>query len=178
LVTAHRRENFGAPYERICEAVRTLASRYKEHLFLWPLHLNPNARETAIAHLQGVANIRLTEPLGYRAMVCAMARAALIITDSGGVQEEAPALGTPVLVLRESTERPEAVTAGAAELVGTNTELIIDRATSLLAGDSEREPLMVYGDGRASERIARVLTGGRHEVDPFRPQVAVESARA
>jgi len=171
LVTAHRRENFGAPYDRICEAIRTIAERHDDHLFLWPLHLNPNARETAIAHLSEVANIRLTEPLGYGAMVYAMATARLIITDSGGVQEEAPALGTPVLVLRESTERPEAVAAGAAELVGTDKTLIIERATTLLADSAgKREPVMVYGDGKAAERIASVLVDGA-DVQPFSPVV-------
>ena len=122
LVTTHRRESFGAPLERTCVAVRQLASQYGEHLqILMPVHPNPCAHETVHRLLHGHANIHLLPPLSYHAFVRAMKRAHFVLTDSGGVQEEAPSLGTPVLVLRDTTERPEGVAAGVARVVGTNT---------------------------------------------------------
>lgn len=175
LVTAHRRENFGDPYSRICRAVTRLARAHADHVFLWPLHHNPQARDTAIEHLQAVENVRLVEALGYADMVRALTRARLVLTDSGGLQEEAPSLGVPVLVLRESTERPEAVTVGAAELVGSDEPRIFERASAAieaaaLRGD-ERSPRMVYGDGTAAERIVRRLTDPEGFVQPFHPQL-------
>lgn len=156
LVTAHRRENFGAPFEQVCLALRDLADRGDLQL-LYPVHPNPNVRDVAHRVLGGHPAIRLVEPLDYPDMVAAMRACALILTDSGGVQEEAPSLGKPVLVLRTTTERPEGVAAGAARLVGTDRAAIVREAARLLdepaayaAMASVQNP---YGDGCASERI-------------------------
>lgn len=162
LVTAHRRENFGEPMERIFSALRQIAEHYTDELvMIYPVHLNPNVHEPAHRLLGNVPNIRLTAPLDYLPMVHLMRRAHLVLTDSGGLQEEAPALGTPVLVLREVTERPEAIEAGAARLVGTNRERIVEQ-TRLLLDDPEEHARMAhavnpYGDGHAAERIVQAL---------------------
>jgi UDP-N-acetylglucosamine 2-epimerase (non-hydrolysing) len=161
LVTTHRRESFGAPLVSICAAVATLARRRWDCDFVIPVHPNPRVRATLVPALEGRANVHLLEPLGYREFVQLMARAHLILTDSGGIQEEAPALGVPVLVLRETTERPEAVAAGAARLVGTHESAIVRHALELL-GDRAAHARMAsarnpYGDGRAAERIADAL---------------------
>jgi UDP-N-acetylglucosamine 2-epimerase len=162
LVTAHRRENFGAPMERIFDALRKIADRYQDQVtLLYPVHMNPNVQEPAERILGGVANIRLTTPMDYQAMVYWMKRAHLILTDSGGLQEEAPALGTPVLVLREVTERPEAIEAGTARLVGSDPDLILAETVRLLE-DAEAHEAMAravnpYGDGHAAERIVTAL---------------------
>ena len=160
LVTAHRRENFGAPFEQVCAALRQLADRPDVQL-LYPVHPNPNVRDTAHRVLGRHPSIRLCDPLDYPAMVAAMRACTLILTDSGGVQEEAPSLGKPVLVLRTTTERPEGVTAGAAKLVGTDRLRIVAEATRLLddpaayrAMASVQNP---YGDGRAAERIVALV---------------------
>jgi UDP-N-acetylglucosamine 2-epimerase (non-hydrolysing) len=160
LVTAHRRESFGPPLERVFAAVAALADRRPDVRVLIPLHPNPNVRAAARA-LEGRPRIDLIEPLDYPDFVTAMLAADVIITDSGGVQEEAPALGKAVLVIRETTERPEGLAVGAAELVGTDPERILARAAALLDGGAARKPLTVYGDGRASERIAEVLCTGK-----------------
>ena len=158
LVTAHRRENFGGPMERIFQALRTIADEYSGRAYLiYPVHLNPNVQEPAHRLLGDVPNIRLIEPLDYLSMVHLMKRAHLILTDSGGIQEEAPALGKPVLVLREVTERPEALQAGTAILVGTDTERIVQE-TRRLMDDPEAYAAMAravnpFGDGHAAERI-------------------------
>ena len=162
LVTAHRRENFGEPMARIFEALREIAERYREDVHLvFPVHPNPNVREPAHRALSSIPNLTLTEPLDYLPMTHLMKKAYLVLTDSGGLQEEAPALGTPVLVLRQVTERPEAVRAGTARLVGSDTEKIISE-TSKLLDDPEAHRAMAqavnpFGDGHAAERIVQAL---------------------
>jgi UDP-N-acetylglucosamine 2-epimerase (non-hydrolysing) len=162
LVTAHRRENFGRPLEDIFRALRALAEAYAGQVHLvYPVHMNPNVREPAHRMLGGVANIHLLEPLDYLPMVHLMRRAHLILTDSGGLQEEAPALGTPVLVMRQVTERPEALQAGTARLVGTDPERILAEARRLL-DDPQAHAAMAraanpFGDGHAAERIVEAL---------------------
>lgn len=161
LITAHRRENFGAPFVAVCSALRRLAEANPDVEFLYPVHPNPNVKDTAHKVLSGLPNFRLCEPLDYAPFVAAMKRAYFIISDSGGVQEEAPALGKPVLVLRAETERPEAVTEGVVRLVGTDEELIVQEAQKLLDDeDAYREMargVSPYGDGKAAERIVSIL---------------------
>ena len=161
LVTAHRRENFGRPLDNICRAIRHLAERRAELHFLYPMHPNPNVRRVVCDALAGHQRITLVEPLEYRAFVAAMKQAHFILTDSGGVQEEAPALGKPVLVLRDETERPEAVAAGVVRLVGTSFESIVAESMRLL-DDCNHYAAMArgvspYGDGHAAQRIAALL---------------------
>jgi UDP-N-acetylglucosamine 2-epimerase (non-hydrolysing) len=157
LVTAHRRESFGEAFVRICEAISTLAERNDVQV-VWPVHLNPNVQDTVHKILGRHSNILLVEPVDYLPFVDLMRRAYLLITDSGGVQEEGPSLGKPILVLREKTERPEAVRAGTVKLVGTNRDAIISEATRLLDDRAEYERMArlhnPYGDGKASGRIA------------------------
>jgi UDP-N-acetylglucosamine 2-epimerase (non-hydrolysing) len=162
LVTGHRRENFGIAFENICHALTQLAVSHRDVDIIYPVHLNPNVQEPVQRILgQGPSNIFLIEPLDYLPFVYLMSRAYLIITDSGGVQEEAPSLGKPVLVLRESTERPEAVTAGTVKLVGSDLEKIVYEASSLLENPQlyaeMARALNPYGDGRAAERIGQIL---------------------
>ena len=160
LVTGHRRENFGEGFQRICRALGRLATRSDVQI-VYPVHLNPNVHGPVRESLGNRDNIHLIEPLDYLPFVALMDRADLIITDSGGVQEEAPSLGKPVLVMRETTERPEAVEAGTVRLVGTDEERIICEATRLL-DDPQAYSAMSrahnpYGDGRAASRIAKVI---------------------
>lgn len=162
LVTAHRRENFGAPLESIFGALRRLADRYREAVtFVYPVHLNPNVRQPAQRLLGGVSNILLLEPLDYLPMVHLLSRCTLVLTDSGGLQEEAPALGKPVLVMRQVTERPEAIEAGTARLVGTEGERIEAETRRLLddpaAYDRMAKAANPFGDGHAAERIVDAL---------------------
>lgn len=161
LVTAHRRENWGEGLERIAEAVRRLSFNYDGARFVVPMHPNPVAREPFIAALRERPNVDLVEPRDYFSFARLMRAARLIITDSGGVQEEAPALGTPVLVARETTEREEGVKAGTLTLVGTDVERIVGEASLLLEDDAEYARRAAranpYGDGRASERIVQSL---------------------
>ncbi|MCD2511088.1 non-hydrolyzing UDP-N-acetylglucosamine 2-epimerase [Comamonas endophytica] len=161
LVTSHRRENFGAPLREICRALRTLATANPEVQFLYPVHPNPNVRDVAHELLGGCPNIRLCDPLDYAPFVAAMKQAYLIISDSGGVQEEAPALGKPVLVLRDETERPEAVDQGVVKLVGPNHDRIVSEAQRLLDDEQAYRAMArgisPYGDGRASGRIIKAL---------------------
>jgi UDP-N-acetylglucosamine 2-epimerase (non-hydrolysing) len=162
LVTAHRRENFGQPLRRIFDALREIAEAYSEEVvIIYPVHLNPNVHNPAHEMLGNIPNIRLIEPLDYLPMVHLMARAYLVLTDSGGLQEEAPALGKPVLVMREVTERPEAVQAGTARLVGTSREMIIEQTQRLMDFPEEYEAMAhavnPYGDGHAAERIVEAL---------------------
>ena len=161
LVTAHRRENFGAPFRGICRALRRLAERNPDTLFLYPVHPNPNVKDVAHDTLDDCANIHLCPPLDYAPFVAAMKRAYLIITDSGGVQEEAPALGKPVLVLRNETERPEAVDLGVVRLIGTDEERVVAEAQRLLddpqAWRSMARGVSPYGDGQAASRIVEHL---------------------
>jgi UDP-N-acetylglucosamine 2-epimerase (non-hydrolysing) len=161
LVTSHRRENFGEPLRDICRALKTLAEKNDDVQLLYPVHPNPNVKNTAHEILGNSENIVLCEPLDYVQFVAVMKQAYLIISDSGGVQEEAPALGKPVLVLREETERPEAVEMGVVKLIGTNYQNIIEEVQKLL--DNKAAYLFMakgvspYGDGKAAERIVKVL---------------------
>jgi UDP-N-acetylglucosamine 2-epimerase (non-hydrolysing) len=161
LVTAHRRENFGEPFRAVCSAIRELVERHADIEVLYPVHPNPNVRATAHELLGDHPRIVLCEPLDYAPFVEAQKRACLILTDSGGVQEEAPALGKPVLVLRSETERPEAVDEGVVRLVGTDETRIVNEASRLLndktAYRSMARGVSPYGDGHASERIVEVL---------------------
>ena len=159
LVTAHRRESFGAPLREAFGAMRALADRHEDIVLLYPVHPNPNVREPAESVLGGHDRIVLTRPIDYLDLVTALERAALVITDSGGIQEEAPTFGVPVVVLREVTERPEGVAAGVARLVGTDAAAILAAADAALAGEwvvnaGAGNP---YGDGRAAERIADIV---------------------
>lgn len=161
LVTSHRRENFGKPFEEICEALKTLAERNSDVQILYPVHPNPNVKDTAYKVLGDVPNIILCEPLDYAPFIAAMKKAYLIISDSGGVQEEAPALAIPVLVLRDETERPEAVEMGVVKLVGPNRERILQEAQTLLDSEEAYKAMArgvsPYGDGKGAERIVAVL---------------------
>ena len=161
LMTAHRRESFGPPLARICRAVRTLAERHGDVLVVYPVHPNPEVLQTVRARLEGCPRVRLVPPLAYETLVHLMSRAYLVLTDSGGLQEEAPALGKPVLVLREETERPEGVAAGTARVVGTTTARIVAECERLLndraAYAAMARAATPYGDGRASERIVEIL---------------------
>jgi UDP-N-acetylglucosamine 2-epimerase (non-hydrolysing) len=165
LVTGHRRENFGAGFERICTALAELAGRDDVQI-VYPVHLNPNVQEPVLRLLADRPNIHLIEPLDYLPFVYLMQQAHLILTDSGGIQEEAPSLGKPVLVMRDTTERPEAVAAGTVRLVGTDPTSIVNAVAGLLDdGNAYRAMSLAhnpYGDGHASARIAAILaTSGR-----------------
>ena len=161
LITSHRRENFGEPFRNICRALHTLAKRNLDVQFLYPVHPNPNVKDVAHEMLGNCPNIHLCAPLDYAPFVAAMKRSYLIISDSGGVQEEAPALGKPVLVLRDETERPEAVEQGVVKLVGPNYDRIVEEAQRLLDDESAygemARGVSPYGDGRGAERIVKVL---------------------
>lgn len=161
LVTSHRRENFGEPFRNICRALSTLAERNSDIQILYPVHPNPNIKNVAYEMLGGSGNIILCEPLDYAPFIAAMKRAYLVISDSGGVQEEAPALGKPVLVLRDETERPEAVEMGVVKLVGPDYERIV-KETQLLLDDRVAYQTMArgvspYGDGKGAGRIVSAL---------------------
>jgi len=161
LVTGHRRENFGEGFENICRALREISEIHDDVEVIYPVHLNPNVQEPVKRILNGVGNVHLIEPQDYLPFVYLMDRAYLIITDSGGVQEEAPSLGIPVLVMRDTTERPEAVEAGTVKLVGTDAEKIVSEASRLLedkdAYDSMSRAHNPYGDGHACGRIVKAL---------------------
>jgi UDP-N-acetylglucosamine 2-epimerase (non-hydrolysing) len=164
LVTAHRRESHGAPLERICDALLELVERLPDLEVLYPVHLSPRVRATVMARLGGHPRIELAQPLGYTAFVLAMQRAHVLLTDSGGIQEEAPSLGRPVLVLRETTERPEAIEAGTARLVGTDPRTIVAEVTRLFEDEAQYRRMAglvnPYGDGKAAARILDVLARG------------------
>ena len=161
LVTGHRRENFGQGFINICEALKTLALNNPEIDVVYPVHLNPNVQKPVNEILSNTPNVYLIEPLQYEQFIYMMNRSHFIITDSGGVQEEAPSLGKPVLVMRDTTERPEAVDAGTVKLVGTNKEVIIEEAQKLLDNKEEYEKMSKahnpYGDGKACERIINFI---------------------
>ena len=164
LITAHRRESFGEPFRELCEAIREVARRFQSDgvHFVYPVHLNPNVRQPVGEILAGIPNVSLIEPLDYLALIQLMKRATLILTDSGGIQEEAPGLKIPVLVMRETTERPEGVEAGVVRLVGTSRDRIVEETTRLLQHPDElgrmAKGINPYGDGHAAERIVgRVL---------------------
>lgn len=163
LITGHRRENFGEGFLNICQAIKTLANRYTDVDFVYPMHLNPNVRKPikSVFGGQRMDNLFFTEPLEYLAFVYLMEKAYIVLTDSGGIQEEAPGIGKPVLVMRNTTERPEAVTAGTVELVGTDYNLIVENASSLLDNNdkynSMSKAVNPYGDGKACSRIVNIL---------------------
>ena len=157
LITGHRRESFGRPFEQICRAIARLAERFKHCEFVYPVHLNPNVQVPVRQLLGGARNIHLVAPAAYPEFVWLMQRATIILTDSGGVQEEAPSLRKPVLVMRDTTERPEAVEAGAARLVGTSAESIVENVERLLTDPAQYAAQQIdhnpYGDGQAAGRI-------------------------
>lgn len=161
LVTGHRRENFGQGFERICKALAAIAERYPEADIVYPMHLNPNVREPVTRLLAGLDNVHLIEPLDYLPFVWLMSQSYMIVTDSGGVQEEAPSLGKPVLVMRDTTERPEAVEAGTVKLVGTNNESIVTGVCELFDNPDLYQEMAArhnpYGDGLAAQRIVEIL---------------------
>nr|WP_280634395.1 UDP-N-acetylglucosamine 2-epimerase (non-hydrolyzing) [Pollutimonas harenae] len=161
LVTGHRRESFGGGFERICQALVNTAKAHPDTEILYPVHLNPNVREPVNRLLQGINNVHLIEPLDYLPFVYLMNRAHIILTDSGGIQEEAPSLGKPVLVMRDTTERPEAVDAGTVKLVGTQASAICDNLAVLLTDEHAYTAMSrahnPYGDGQACKRILEKL---------------------
>ena len=160
LVTGHRRESFGDGFERICDALAQLASREDVHI-VYPVHLNPNVKSLVEERLSNLSNVSLIEPQDYLPFVYLMTKADVILTDSGGVQEEAPSLGKPVLVMRDTTERPEAVDAGTVKLVGTDTSLIVSEVNRLLDDSKEYRAMSFahnpYGDGKAVARILETI---------------------
>ncbi len=161
LITGHRRESFGDGFRNMCTAIRTLAERHPSVAFVYPVHLNPNVQEPVYTYLANVANIHLLRPLTYAPFVRLMDRCTVLLTDSGGIQEEAPSLGKPVLVMRETTERPEGVAAGTVKLVGTDIDTIVTETSTLLTDDAAYQAMHrahnPYGDGRASQRICDAI---------------------
>lgn len=161
LVTGHRRESFGGGFERICEALAFTAQKHPEAQIVYPMHLNPNVREPVNRILAGISNVHLIEPQQYLPFIYLMNLSHIILTDSGGIQEEAPSLGKPVLVMRDTTERPEAVEAGTVKLVGTNVDRIVTGLTTLLQDEQAYKEMSFahnpYGDGKACQRILDVL---------------------
>ena len=166
LVTAHRRENFGRPIEQICDALSTIALRPDVQI-VFPVHPNPTVRATVFKKLANTPNVNLIDPLNYVDFVDLMRRSHVILTDSGGIQEEAPALGKPVLVLRNSTERPEAIEARASQIVGSDTRRIVSAVEELLTNEGRysrmAQPRYLFGDGNASERIVATLAEDVHQ---------------
>lgn len=161
LVTAHRRESFGAEFEQICAALRQIVERHPGARLIYPVHLNPNVRKPVFDLLAGVDRVHLIDPLPYPDLVHLMAKSDIVLTDSGGIQEEAPALGKPVLVMRRTTERPEAVEAGSARLVGTETDAILSAVEELLHDESVYRAMAnavsPFGDGSAAQQIIDIL---------------------
>ena len=160
LVTAHRRESFGEPLENICDALHEIVGRYQDVEIVYPVHYNPNVQGTVYGRLKDIERIHLLDPLNYLEFAQMMSRSYLILTDSGGIQEEAPALGVPVLVMRDVTERPEAVDAGTVQVVGTDTERIVAHVSNLMKPEEHQamsQAINPYGDGTASRRIVQIL---------------------
>ena len=161
LVTAHRRENLGKPLENICNAIKTLSERYKDVQVIYPVHLNPAVRDTVFSILSGIDNVLLTDPVDVLDMHNMMSRCYMVMTDSGGLQEEAPHFGKPVLVLRTETERPEAVEAGTVSVVGVDEQIILNEASKLIehsyAYECMARAVNPYGDGHACEKIVNIL---------------------
>jgi len=161
LITGHRRENFGEKIQNICLAIKKLAIKNPDIFFVYPVHLNPNIQEPVLQILSGIENVKLTHPLDYPDFVYAMKKSWMILTDSGGVQEEAPSLGVPVLVMRDNTERPEAVDAGTVKLVGASENAIVENVQSLIQDPSiyqaMKKAINPYGDGKATDRIVEFL---------------------
>lgn len=169
LVTGHRRENFGPGFEDICLGLRDIATRYPDVQIVYPVHLNPNVGEPVYRIVSGIGNILLIKPLGYPDFIFLMSRSTVVLTDSGGVQEEAPSLGKPVLVMRDVTERPEAIDAGTVKLVGPHRAAIVEGVSTLLDDEGAYRRMAAavnpYGDGRASRRIGDILAG--RPAEPF-----------
>lgn len=165
LVTGHRRESFGGGFERICEALRQIACKHPQSQILYPIHLNPNVQEPVKRLLKNLDNVFLIEPQQYLSFCYLMDRSSIILTDSGGIQEEAPSIGKPVLVMRDTSERPEAIDAGTVKLVGTNVDLIVSQVDLLLTNSDEYQKMSQahnpYGDGMACKRILDFLSQGR-----------------
>jgi UDP-N-acetylglucosamine 2-epimerase (non-hydrolysing) len=163
LITGHRRESFGDGFRNICHAIAELAQRFPSAEFVYPVHLNPNVQEPVFSLLGNLPNIYLIDPLGYLPFVALMNRAKIILTDSGGVQEEAPSLGKPVLVMRDTTERPEAVAMGTVRLVGTDSNAIVSNVSTLMTDCASYEQMAnavnPYGDGKACQRIVAAMRG-------------------
>ena len=163
LVTGHRRESFGDGFQRICQALKQIALQHPDLSIVYPVHLNPNVQAPVYNLLSDTSNIHLIPPLGYQDFIRLMNRCHLILTDSGGIQEEAPSLNKPTLVMRDCTERPEGIEAGVVKLVGTNPEVIISEVSSLLTNEKAYEEMSLatnpYGDGKAAERIVQILVG-------------------
>ncbi len=161
LITGHRRENFGHGFEEICSALVELAGRFTDHDFVYPVHLNPNVRGPVFQRLGNIGNIKLIEPRAYSEFVALMQRSRLVLTDSGGIQEEAPSLGKPVLVMRHTTERPEGVDAGTVKLVGPDARGLVDETSRLLTDSAAYDRMALaanpYGDGHAAPRIVQRL---------------------
>lgn len=161
LVTGHRRESFGGGFERICEALKVLAIKYPNLDIVYPVHLNPNVQEPVTRILSHISNVHLIEPLSYLPFVYLLSKSYIILTDSGGIQEEAPSLGKPVLVMRDTTERPEAVDAGTVKLVGSDRDSIVFQVSGLMENQSEYQKMSrahnPYGDGSACSRILEAL---------------------
>ena len=174
LITAHRRESFGEPFREFCYALRDIAERFPDVHLVYPVHLNPNVQKPVYEIVGSVRGIHLIEPIPYDDFVTCLRRADVILTDSGGIQEEAPSLGKPTLVLREKTERPEAVATGVVKLVGTDRKRIVDEVSRLLSDPAAYKAaarvVNVYGDGLATKRIAEVLVDGTMKTGEFRPQ--------
>ncbi|KYC48147.1 MAG: UDP-N-acetylglucosamine 2-epimerase [Candidatus Methanofastidiosum methylothiophilum] len=161
LVTGHRRENFGEPFENICNALYNISEKFNGVELVYPVHLNPNVRKPVNKILSNRDRIHLIEPLDYPDLIWLMNKSYLVLTDSGGIQEEAPSLGKPVLVMRETTERPEGIESGNARLVGTNKDNIINNVSLLLSNIKEYDKMTEannpYGDGLASRRIVEII---------------------
>ncbi|NMA87033.1 MAG: UDP-N-acetylglucosamine 2-epimerase (non-hydrolyzing), partial [Tissierellia bacterium] len=161
LLTSHRRENIGKPMENIFSAVNDIVNEYEDVELVFPIHLNPKVREIAYAKFNNNPKVHIIEPLDYEPFTNLMAKAHLIVTDSGGLQEEAPSLGKPVLVIREETERPEGIEAGTAKLVGTNYDNVYKEIDLLLSNNEEYKKMAnavnPYGDGKAAERIVNII---------------------
>jgi UDP-N-acetylglucosamine 2-epimerase len=176
LVTVHRRESFGAPLREVFAALRRLAEDFPAVAWVYPVHRNPNVRGPAHEMLGGLPNLELHDPFDYLELARRLKRCRFALTDSGGIQEEAPTFGKPVLVLRETTERPEGIEAGVARLVGTDRERIVAAASELLTSPAAYEAMAravnPYGDGHAAERIAAILAG-----EPWTPFQAAAEAR-
>lgn len=181
LVETHRRENLGIPMQEICTALRTLVNDFTNCEIIFSVHKNPKVREVVFPALQGVERVHLIEPVDYPTLIRLMRASTLILTDSGGIQEEAPSLGKPVLVLRKTTERPEGVHAGVAKLVGTDQSVIVSEASRLLSDSSAYKAMSQvaspYGDGRAAQRILAAIRH-RFGIDPDRPRNFSPEGRA
>ncbi|MDD9912493.1 MAG: UDP-N-acetylglucosamine 2-epimerase (non-hydrolyzing) [Alphaproteobacteria bacterium] len=180
LITGHRRENYGDGFDNICKAIKTLAHQHPETFFVYPVHLNQHVHNPVMEHLDNTPNIILTDPLDYPNFIALMQRCHLVLTDSGGLQEEAPSLGKPVLVMRDVTERPDAVMAGTAKIVGTQTDKIITETNTLLTNNDAytkmAEAINPYGDGLATQRILNILAGQAGADNIFDASVALKAA--